>query len=419
MIKVSIIMPVFNMDKYIENAINSVLKQSIKELEIICIDDGSTDNSANIVKKCIKQDERVKLVQVENQGAGKARNLGMEMAQGEYIFFLDADDWLYDEHALETLYQASKRKDVDICGGKLVRYIGDTYIEIKEYDIYGNDIFTKEEVLDFGDYQCFYYFWRYLYKRELLIDNGLIFPDYKSYEDPVFLLKVMAQGRKFATVGRNIYCYRSAYKRINWSEEKVTDLFYGVRDSLCISQKMGWEHAYIVDLRKWCESYITFAVRAKSYGVLKIAEEIIHKADVKILENNNIKWQEICPDLNRIKRDIDCLTQYERQLLEKLKSADSVILYGAGTIGKRMLDYLKKHSSINVIGFAVSDGQNSDMYIDGVKVYPISQLLKYSYSAEVVLTVGYKLQQEIEANVKRLGFENVMLLQQDFQKYIL
>ena len=92
--KISIIIPVYNVEKYLEQCLKSVINQTFKDIEIICINDGSTDNSLEILEAFQKQDERIKIINKQNEGQGIARNEGLKVAKGEYISFIDPDDWV-------------------------------------------------------------------------------------------------------------------------------------------------------------------------------------------------------------------------------------------------------------------------------------------------------------------------------------
>lgn len=101
--KISVIIPVYNAEKYLNKTLESILKQSLKDIEVICVDDGSTDSSVEIIQSFIKKDDRVKLIRQNNQHAGSARNTGLKEAQGEYIHFMDADDYVLN-CAYEAIY---------------------------------------------------------------------------------------------------------------------------------------------------------------------------------------------------------------------------------------------------------------------------------------------------------------------------
>ena len=110
--KISVIIPVYNAEKYLNKTLESILKQSLKDIEVICVDDGSTDGSVEIIQSFIKKDDRVKLIRQNNQHAGSARNTGLKEAQGEYIHFMDADDYVLN-YAYEAIYNKVIKYDLD------------------------------------------------------------------------------------------------------------------------------------------------------------------------------------------------------------------------------------------------------------------------------------------------------------------
>ena len=112
--KVSVIIPVYNVRPYLEQCMDSVLQQTLDDIEVICIDDGSTDGSGEILDKYVQKDSRVKAVHQDNAGAAQARNTGLEKASGDYILFVDGDDYL-TENALETLYLRALEENADVC----------------------------------------------------------------------------------------------------------------------------------------------------------------------------------------------------------------------------------------------------------------------------------------------------------------
>ena len=125
MIKVSVIIPVYNAEKYLRQCLDSVLGQSLKELEVICVDDGSTDSSREIIMEYANRDGRVKSLSQSNSGPGAARNLGLSVANGENVIFLDADDW-FECDFLEKTCACIERTEADICICKAERFDSQT-----------------------------------------------------------------------------------------------------------------------------------------------------------------------------------------------------------------------------------------------------------------------------------------------------
>lgn len=118
--KVSVIIPVYNSEKYLEKCLNSLIKQTLEDIEIVCINDGSTDNSLEILNAYAKKDRRIKVLSQKNLKQGAARNNGLKIAQGEFISFVDSDDWV-DFDYLEKLYNAAIDNNVNMAASSITR----------------------------------------------------------------------------------------------------------------------------------------------------------------------------------------------------------------------------------------------------------------------------------------------------------
>ncbi len=186
-IKVSIIVPVYNVEKYIEKCIKSILNQSINEIQIILIDDGSTDNSSKILTHFSKIDNRILHITKKNEGPGVARNLGVNLAVGEYLYFLDSDDWIEDR-MLEYLCKEASEYDSDIVvSGYLVENSQGLVNKFVAPTQYGS-VIPREQYVDlFLDLPPF--IWHRLFKKSLIIDNSIEFEDESMAEDIMFNLK--------------------------------------------------------------------------------------------------------------------------------------------------------------------------------------------------------------------------------------
>lgn len=196
MISVSVIIPVYNSEKYITNALNSAITQTLTNIEIICVDDGSADHSKDIIGEYCQSDSRIIYVFQENSGPGVARNLGMQYATGEYIAFLDSDDEYPGTNALQLLYTKAKENDTHICGGSVCG---------EKWTNQTDAVFSTEGFRRFADYQNDYMFWRFIYRRKFLEERKIKFPGYRIYEDPVFLLEVMDSAQCFYAITECVY----------------------------------------------------------------------------------------------------------------------------------------------------------------------------------------------------------------------
>lgn len=228
-IKISVIIPFYNAEKYFKKCLNSILNQTLNEIEILCINDGSVDNSINILQKFSLTDKRIKIVTQKNKGPASARNLGIYLSRGEYLAFMDADDYYPANNVLEKLYREANKTNAIICGGNLEIDVNHNVIETAGY---GH--LKKNSYINFREYQNDYGFYRFIYKTSFIKENKLKFPNYKYYEDPPFLLSAMIRATKFYAIKDNTYCYRlNNIEDNNWDDNKVNDLAKGLL--FCIS----------------------------------------------------------------------------------------------------------------------------------------------------------------------------------------
>jgi len=190
MIKVSVIIPVYNVEDYIDKCLNSIINQTLKEIEIIVVNDGSPDNSQKIIDKYVKKyPDKVKSFIKKNGGQGSARNLGLEKATGKYISFVDSDDWL-DEDALEKMYKKAIEEDSDIVICDMI----DHYIE---KDIYYNC--TKyNSVFEVTPSAC-----NKIFKKEIIKDIKFLHKLW--YEDFNFTTKILLNTNKISVINEGFY----------------------------------------------------------------------------------------------------------------------------------------------------------------------------------------------------------------------
>lgn len=204
---ISIIIPIYNVESYLATCLNSVINQTYKHLEIILVDDGSTDGCGEICDDYAKCDTRIKVLHKENGGLSDARNAGMAVAQGCFIGFVDGDDWI-ELDMYEVLYQAIRdnHADVAICG--YYEQIGDRIIDeyaTGEVLLYSGKEIVRKLLLNDTSYQICIAVWNRLYKRELIQD--IQFPFGKLYEDIVYSTEVLLKCDTCVYVDKKKYHY--------------------------------------------------------------------------------------------------------------------------------------------------------------------------------------------------------------------
>ena len=218
--KISVIMPVFNDGDVIKESLDSVFNQTLDDLELICVNDGSTDNSLEILEDYVKiYDDKIKIFNQENQGSGIARNNALKYATGDYIAFLDSDDIFIDSNALERMYDAAIKYGADMVSANL-----------KVIDLDGNLIinknlerFKEEKIITPKEYGIPYSFYKNIFKRSFLIENSFEFPDLLRGQDPVFFAEILVSLKQFPVVPVDLYALRSAgnnFGKINTYRKK-------------------------------------------------------------------------------------------------------------------------------------------------------------------------------------------------------
>ena len=236
-IKISVVVPVYNVEKYLEQCLNSIINQTFKDIEIICINDGSKDNSLKIIEEFAAKDKRIRIINKENEGISAARNQGMGLAQGEYISFIDSDDWI-EENYLEALYTAAKKYDSDIACSSIIRVTGKRH---RKKIIYKKEEFTTEsdKKNELTKVPINSYVWNKIYKRVSLLKSGVKFPVGRVYEDVVWCIKAIYYLNGVVTVPDAVYYYRKNPTSImsTKSEQNAKDYALSEKEMLAFAKE--------------------------------------------------------------------------------------------------------------------------------------------------------------------------------------
>lgn len=230
MIKVSIVVPVFNVEKYLEECLESICSQSLREIEIICGDGGSTDNSLSIIQKYAEKDSRVKFISVKGSGYGQSMNDCMQMAQGEYIGIVESDDKVVPE-MYEELYKIAHDNDLDWVRGDIFYYRKEENNEILEREsiLYGAPYYNVvlNPQVDYGPYKSGMRTWSGIYKRDFLNKYDIRHNETPggSYQDVGFYLKTLYYATRVYFVDKPYYMWRqdNPNSSIHYDEEKLAE----------------------------------------------------------------------------------------------------------------------------------------------------------------------------------------------------
>lgn len=211
-IKVSVILPVYNVGKYLRQSLDSIINQTMKEIEIICVNDGSTDNCYDILEEYKSKDTRIKVIHKENKGTGAARNDGLRIASGECIAFVDPDDWIKPE-MFERLYSLIKEKNLDIAmcmpdgydEAKGINTPFPYFVDENFENIPADKIFNWRDISPFSYPMCV---WNKLYTKELFDRNSIEFAEGLDFEDHKVIFGSLLTAEKVFFIREKLYVYR-------------------------------------------------------------------------------------------------------------------------------------------------------------------------------------------------------------------
>ncbi len=260
----SVVIPVYNVKEYLERCVESVCGQTYKNLDILLIDDGSTDGSGELCDELAQKDNRIRVIHKENAGVSSARNVGLEYAIGELIAFVDSDDWL-DATMYESLYTLMWEHDADVACCNYRRVMGE---EIADYSDNRVRVYYGAEMLDTyitGHENCFITptLWNRLYRREVF--EGMQFPPIKKYEDYMVSVQIFARIKKGVLTNRAYYNYSmrtTSLSHESMNEEDITAFIYAsqtqnriLEERLCDkSKRKNYFKYYCILLGLYCKA---------------------------------------------------------------------------------------------------------------------------------------------------------------------
>ena len=272
---ISVIVPVYRVEKYLERCVKSILSQTYKNLEVILVDDGSPDQCPAICDACAEKDARVKVIHQENKGLSGARNAGIDAASGEYLAFVDSDDYV-SPHFIEELYQLLQDTGCAIGQCRFSYVKGDGLVEEGDsaFCIYRGESLMEQLYGPEEKATCFVVAWNKLYRAELFKETGIRYPEGRIHEDEATTYRLFHEAKKLAFLDRALYGYYTenggsitsvfSAKRLQWltaHEERIA--FF---------KKIGYEKLLPAAYRKLCDACITFYFRCTEQ--VKDAEEL-------------------------------------------------------------------------------------------------------------------------------------------------
>ena len=286
--KVSIIIPIYNNEKYLMESIDSVLNQTFQDFEIISINDGSTDNSLKILEEYAKKDSRIKIVTQENKGAGSARNEGLKLAKGEYLAFLDGDDF-YNLDFLEKMLKKSIDTNSDIVICRANRFDTETGETSKiNYSLKTNflpekDVFSYKDIPDKIFNIAQNWNWNKVFKRDFIEKNNIKFQEIYRTNDLYFTCCALVLAKRISTIDECLVNYRIGMIE----NSQNTNILYPLDFYKAFSKL----REFLVEkniYKEVKESYISWALEGCIYNIKSVKDRAIQKQIYdKIIEDGS------------------------------------------------------------------------------------------------------------------------------------
>lgn len=431
MAKVSVIIPVYNVEKYLKQCMESVMQQTLTDLQIICVDDGSTDKSGEILDGYAAVDCRILVIHKVNTGYGSTMNLGLDKALGDYIAVIESDDFA-EPDMLEKLYLAAVESGAEIT--KSNHY---NFREGQDYFCNWLKDFPKGRVFNSREYPKILYkastIWTCLCKRDFLLTNGIRFHETPgaSFQDISFALQCWLCAKKLYFIEDALLHYRNdnpnssmhnpdkifnVIDEYEWLEEKFKELWK--------SEPLLESYFVVAKYRDYLSHYNRIAAQFQYAFLLRVEEEL--KADMEagrieesipesylwknildLYQDKNAFFRKTAKDWADPKLGL-CRFQneesYKEELLKKLKSYPQLVLYGAGQVGRWLAGKLQERQ-IPITCFAVTKKEAVECM--GTPVKELAEIKDLTETCAVVVAVAEKNQYELYQNLAAYGFQNV------------
>ena len=384
MVKVSVVIPVYNVERFLPACLNSVLGQSLKDIEILCIDDASPDRCPEILDDYAGKDPRIRVFHLpENHRQGYARNLGIRNAEGKYIYLLDSDD-LIDPDALEALYQLAEQDDLDA-----VFFDGKTIFESEELQkkfssaldlrtgvypegvVKGQDLFTA--FVEQNEWVVFIQ--REFWNREYLLREEIFFPEEAEHEDQFFSIAGLLGAEKVRYIRRDYFTHRFREDSVMTSKPAPKNF-----------------HGYFVNLYRLID-YIrrhNIQCEAADRTIRNLFSVMLSLKTVFMEEENRAAWFKKQGLENEyiffeyLMKEQERRTEEDKCLFAPLSEYSNINIYGAGVIAGKVFSRLNAADFI-VDNFIVSRKEGNPDYFRGRKVFSIQE---YNHSENDIVLVA-------------------------------
>lgn len=397
--KVSVIIPVYNTEKYLKKCLDSIVAQTLQDIEILCIDDGSTDSSLEILWEYARKDARFKIYQnLENKGLSYTRNVGMDHACGEYIQFVDSDDWI-EPDTMERLYTTANDNQLD-----LLKYLSNRLKKDLFSDSIANKVFpTGRDMLI--SLICQPYsgvgVWILFLNRSFIEKNHLRFaPEVRYGEDVLFTFQTLLSAQKCMCVNERKYIYSKREGSLvtgSLSDEKLFFRVYVLKELLKIISGNYKDPDF-------CQAQLAYFIMC--------CEAIKEEMDKRLEQPDIETWE---PELQRVYQMFFSGDGWVTNLISRKKlsvhraeifSASQIYIFGAGNAAQRLIQILSR-AGIEIDGVIVSDKAKNRKSVYGYPVFSMDEI-PLGREQSLILSAVKGTHPEIGELLNEHGFYNVI-----------
>lgn len=415
MARISVIIPVYNSKKYLNQCIDSVLQQTLTDMEIICIDDGSDDGSGEVLDEYAKKDNRVKVIHKSNSGYGASMNVGLSNAEGEYIGIVESDDFI-EPTMFDILYNQAEEKKAEVVkamfydytdkGGSISRSLFDA---VSDYEKRLPPFYEPLSAKEYPDIlQGYVYLWSGIYRRDFLEENAIRFNETPgaSFQDVDFTYKVYVSAKRLMFIEDNLYHYR---------RDNENSSVYSKCKVYCICDEFSEVWSY---LKKWPSKYDIYKLmlppaQFRRYGETRgrLSEKYIEPFQRRMIMDFDELEEAGLIDKNNWAAEtwINYLGQrevYEHIIIKHqrissfnyfINKSERIYVYGAGKVAQDVLSIMDNTEKIKA--FIVSSIDNNPQHINGIEIIDIERYCAIKKEEDVILVAVKDEDQNVIASV--------------------
>lgn len=455
--KVSVIVPVYNTGKYLKQCLQSLKEQSLRDIEVICVNDGSTDNSRAIIEQFVAEDHRFKVIHKSNTGYGHSVNMGIKAAQSPYIGILESDDFA-ELNMFQRLYDVAEKNKAELVKANYNLYSDNgscpaVFEEMLGAFPYDQVFSVKDKHQVFGVHPSI---WSALYRKSFLEDNDIYFLETPgaSYQDISFAFKVYSNAERVCFVKDAV---------LNYRVDNVDSSVHNPQKIFCVCDELQEIKRYIekrgeegsikkewlgelygiaawIKYRNYMWNYSRLSLPYQYAFLMKVLDEL---REIKRQGYESDVWGDGEKDeLDRIIKEPDAFFKatgkgYEEPRLsmipvlnnsfsircfqELVAEFQEIYIYGAGLIGQRSWNCIKKmNAGYKVQGFIVSEQKDNPKQIEDKSVFAIPEIqTQDNKHALVIVAVHRRYQYEIALNLQAEGYSNILLVDDKMKSWIL